>query len=82
MAADISVRAQTLAPTTRRRLPTFGLSWRILGLVVGAVMTAEVLLFLPSIARFRMVYLDQLIESGTLPMAAKWMMRSTPWSTA
>jgi len=70
MAADISVRAQNLAPATRRRLPTFGLSWRILGLVVAAVMTAELLLFLPSIARFRMVYLNQLVESGTLAALA------------
>ena len=33
-------------------------------------MTAEVLIFLPSIARFRQVYLDQLIESGTLAALA------------
>jgi len=69
MAADITVRAQTV-PSVRRRLPTFGLSWRILGLVVIAVMTAEILLFLPSIARFRLVYLEQLIESGTLAALA------------
>lgn len=54
----------------RRRLPTFGLSWRILGLVIVAVMTAELLLFLPSIARYRLVYLEQLIESGTLAALA------------
>src|SRR5437763_14147519 len=64
MAADITVRAQTV-PSVRRRLPTFGLSWRIPGLVVVAVMTAEILLFLRSIARFRLVYLEQLIQSGT-----------------
>jgi signal transduction histidine kinase len=69
MAADITVRAQTV-PAVRRRLPTFGLSWRILGLVVVAVMTAELLLFLPSIARFRLDYLKQLIESGTLAALA------------
>src|SRR6266851_1492025 len=69
MAADITVRAQSV-PSVRRRLPTFGLSWRILGLVVVAVMTAEILLFLPSIARFRLVYLEQLIESGTLAALA------------
>jgi len=69
MAADITVRAQTV-PSVRRWLPTFGLSWRILGLVVVAVMTAEILLFLPSIARFRLVYLEQLIESGTLAALA------------
>ena len=69
MAADITVRAQA-ASSVRRRLPTFGLSWRILSLVVVAVMTAEILLFLPSIARFRLVYLEQLIESGTLAALA------------
>src|SRR5947208_145858 len=70
MAADITVRAQTVS-SVRRRLPTFGLSWRILGLVVVAVMTAEILLFLPSIARFRLVYPEQLIESGTVAALAR-----------
>lgn len=69
MPADITLRART-APLARRRLPTFGLSWRILGLVIVAVMTAELLLFLPSIARYRLVYLEQLIESGTLAALA------------
>src|SRR5215472_6367827 len=68
MAADISVPASSLSRP--RRLPTFGLSWRILGLVVAGVMIAEVLLFLPSIARYRMSYLEQLIESGTLAALA------------
>jgi signal transduction histidine kinase len=68
MAADISVPATSLSRP--RRLPTFGLSWRILGLVVAGVMVSEILLFLPSIARFRMVYLEQLIESGTLAALA------------
>jgi len=69
MTADVTVPAETVRPT-RRRSTTFGLSWRILGLVVAAVMTAEVLIFLPSIARFRLVYLEQLIESGTLAALA------------
>lgn len=73
MAADITVRASRSESGTLsrvRRVPTFGLSWRILGLVVAAIMIAEVLLFLPSIARFRMSYLNQLIESGTLAALA------------
>jgi signal transduction histidine kinase len=69
MTADITVPAESVRPL-RRRNPGFGLSWRILGLVIVAVMTAEVLIFLPSIARFRMVYLEQLIESGTLAALA------------
>src|SRR6185503_19132634 len=69
MPADITLRAGT-ASVARRRLPSFGLSWRILGLVIAAVMTAELLLFLPSIARYRLVYLEQLIESGTLAALA------------
>ena len=69
MAADVTIQAQS-TQAVRRRSPTFGLSWRILGLVVVAVMTAEILLFLPSIARFRLVYLEQLIESGTLAALA------------
>jgi len=70
MAADITIRGTDAALRSSRRLPTFGLSWRILGLVVAAVMTAELLLFLPSIARFRLGYLEQLIESGTLAALA------------
>jgi signal transduction histidine kinase len=69
MAADVTVTTQTLPGTRRRALP-FGLSWRILGLVVTAIMTAELLLFLPTIARFRVVHLEQLIESGTLAALA------------
>jgi signal transduction histidine kinase len=69
MTADVTVPAETVHPA-RRRAPAFGLSWRILALVVTAVMTAEVLIFLPSIARFREVYLEQLIESGTLAALA------------
>ena len=67
--ADITVSRERVRPL-RRRIPGFGLSWRILGLVILAVMTAEVLIFLPSIARFRLVYLEQLIESGTLAALA------------
>jgi signal transduction histidine kinase len=69
MTADVTVPAQSVRPT-RRRNAAFGLSWRILGLVVAAVMAAEVAIFLPSIARFRLVYLEQLIESGTLAALA------------
>jgi len=74
MAADVTIQersAQTEATqAVRRRSPTFGLSWRILALVVAAVMTAEIAIFLPSIARFRSEYLNQLIESGTLAALA------------
>ncbi len=76
MAADVTIQARekpeqaAAAPTMRRRSPIFGLSWRILGLVVIAVMTAEIAIFLPSIARFRSVYLAQLVESGTLAALA------------
>lgn len=69
MPADVTIRART-AQSVRRRSPAFGLSWRILALVVAAVMTAEIAIFLPSIARFRYVYLNQLIESGTLAALA------------
>ncbi len=69
MTADATLTEQSVRPA-RRRSPAFGLSWRILGLVVVAVMTAEVAIFLPSIARFRLVYLEQLIESGTLAALA------------
>jgi len=69
MAADITLQSHAV-PAARRRAPSFGLSWRIMGLVVAGVMTAELLLFLPSIARYRMAYLNQLIESGTLAALA------------
>src|ERR1700682_6149304 len=69
MTADVTAPTESLRPLPRRNL-AFGLSLRILGLVIAAVMTAEILLFLPSIARFRVVYLNQLIESGTLAALA------------
>jgi len=69
MTADATLTEQSVRPAQRRGL-AFGLSWRILGLVIVAVMTAEVAIFLPSIARFRLVYLEQLIESGTLAALA------------
>jgi signal transduction histidine kinase len=71
MAADITVTAPAARPAVRRRwMPRLGLTWRVLSLVVVAVMTAEVLLFLPSLARFRVTYMEQLIESGTLAALA------------
>ena len=74
MAADVTMQARSAqtgaTQAVRRRSPAFGLSWRILALVVAAVMTAEIAIFLPSIARFRSVYLSQLIESGTLAALA------------
>ncbi len=69
MSAEVTLPADTARPA-RRRTATFGLSWRILGLVIVAVMTAGVEISLPSIARFRLVYLEQLIESGTLAALA------------
>jgi len=69
MSADITVSA-TSTRSERRWAPTLGLSWRVLSLVVLAVMTAEVLLFLPSLARYRLAYMEQLIESGTLAALA------------
>ncbi len=57
-------------PTTPRRRWSFGLSPRILALVIVAVMTAEVAIFLPSIARFRLNYLESLIETGALATLA------------
>src|SRR5712691_12441437 len=69
MTADVTAAAESVR-AARRRSPVFGLSWRILALVIAAGMTAEILIFLPSIARFRMVYLEQLIESGTLAALA------------
>jgi len=69
MTADVTVPAQAARPTRRHNV-AFGLSWRILGLVVAAVMLAEVAIFLPSIARFRLVYLEQLVERGALAALA------------
>ena len=69
MPTEITVPAESVRPARPRRA-AFGLSWRILALVVSAVMTAEIFIFLPSIARFRVVYLEQLIESATLAALA------------
>ena len=69
MTADVTEPAQSARPARRHNF-AFGLSWRILGLVVAAVMLAEVAIFLPSIARFRLVYLEQLVERGALAALA------------
>ncbi|SKA04527.1 Signal transduction histidine kinase [Enhydrobacter aerosaccus] len=69
MAADITIHAPSARQATRF-VPAFGLTWRIMGLVVAAIMAAEMLLFLPMIGRFRMAHLEQLIESGTLAALA------------
>ncbi len=46
MAAEITVQTSSGRAARRSLLPSFGLSWRIMGLVVAGVMMAEVLLFL------------------------------------
>ncbi len=68
--STVTAQTATAARPARRRSLVFGLSWRVLGLVIAALMIAELLLFLPSIARFRQDYLEQLIESGTLAALA------------
>jgi signal transduction histidine kinase len=69
MTADVTLSADRAA-SVRRRSPAFGLSWRILGLAIVAIMTAEILVFLPSIARYRVEYLEQLVENGALAALA------------
>jgi len=70
MSVETTIPAQVARPAARRRIVAFGLSWRVLGLVVAALMTAELLIFLPSLARFRQAHLEQLVESGTLAALA------------
>lgn len=48
----------------------FGLSARLLLLTVGFVMLAEVLIYAPSIGRFRLVYLDERLAAGHLAILA------------
>lgn len=69
MSREETSPAPPAAATAGRRW-SFGLSPRILALVVIAVMTAEVAVFLPSIARFRLNYLESLIETGALATLA------------
>ncbi|MFZ5783124.1 MAG: sensor histidine kinase [Pseudomonadota bacterium] len=69
MTADVTLSTDR-ATAIRRRSSAFGLSWRILGLAMVAIMTAEILIFLPSIARYRAEYLSQLIENGALAALA------------
>ena len=48
----------------------FGLSARLLLLTVGFVMLAEVLIYTPSIGRFRLVYLEERLAAGHLAILA------------
>jgi signal transduction histidine kinase len=51
--------------------PTAGLSTRILALAVAFLLLGEVLIFVPSIARFRVDYLDTMIAQAHLACLAK-----------
>ncbi|MDX2144907.1 MAG: HAMP domain-containing sensor histidine kinase [Rhodospirillaceae bacterium] len=71
---------ETLAQPSTTALPArpakavpragFGLSWRLLVLTIGFVMLAEVLILVPSLARFRVDYLQEKIGSAHLVMTA------------
>ena len=67
--ATVAPADHTVRPTGARRLG-FGLSPRILLLVVLGIMLAEMAVFLPSIARFRVTYMQELLETGTLATLA------------
>lgn len=56
-------------PRTRRQV-TFGLSWRLLVLTIAFVMLAEILILVPSLARFRADYLGEKIDAAHLVMSA------------
>ena len=55
-----------MEPTATHRLPPLGksLSARLLLLTILFVMVAEVLIFAPSIGRFRLVYLEERLAAG------------------
>ncbi len=59
-------------PGKPKRLPTIasGLSARLLLLTVGFVMLAEVLIYAPSIGRFRLVFLEERLAAGHLAILA------------
>src|SRR5579864_4329027 len=57
--------------TERNPMPRFrSLSARLLVLTVFFVMVGEVLIFVPSVARFRMTYFENRIASGELAALA------------
>ncbi len=58
------------ATKPHRRSVSFGLSARLLVLTVFFVMLAEVLIFVPSVARFRVVYLEEHVTRARLAMLA------------
>ncbi|HVG82125.1 MAG TPA: HAMP domain-containing sensor histidine kinase [Methylomirabilota bacterium] len=61
-----------MEPTAPHRLPPLGksLSARLLILTILFVMVAEVLIFAPSIGRFRLVYLEERLAAGRLALLA------------
>jgi signal transduction histidine kinase len=61
-----------MEPTATHRLPPLGksLSARLLILTILFVMVAEVLIFAPSIGRFRLVYLEERLAAGRLALLA------------
>jgi signal transduction histidine kinase len=61
-----------MEPRRHRRLPPLGksLSARLLLLTILFVMVAEVLIYAPSIGRFRLVYLEERLAAGRLAILA------------
>lgn len=62
--------AQPLNPPATLRQGEFGLSWRLLVLTVIFIMLAEILFLAPSLARFRLTYLEEKIDAAHLVMSA------------
>ncbi|HXV26091.1 MAG TPA: HAMP domain-containing sensor histidine kinase [Alphaproteobacteria bacterium] len=66
------VSSDGMEPTRNPRLPTLGksLSARLLLLTILFVMVSEVLIYAPSIGRFRLVYLEERLAAGRLAILA------------
>lgn len=54
----------------RKKLPGIGLSSRLLVLTIGFVMLSEVLIYAPSISRYRKVYLEEMIAEAHIAALA------------
>src|SRR5205085_9346494 len=63
-------RAPAGAARLRRAMPLRSLSARLLVLTIFFVMLSEVLIFVPSVARFRMTYFDNRLAAGHLATLA------------
>ncbi|MCX8253912.1 Signal transduction histidine kinase [Beijerinckiaceae bacterium RH AL1] len=72
---DIATVTTDTPPASRRRLPRFGLAGRLIVLIAVFVMTAEVMIYVPSIANMRFNWVRHHLAGAE---TAAWVLENAP----